>query len=226
MIVGAGFRVLQVMECTIGGTGDRGTGRKRHPRRRTGLAAGAGQRQPFRPHCRRRDGGQFRRGSPSLCDGPEGGCVMVDIPATLSALSHTLSLVKNIRELDSSIQQAELKSQMLTIMESLYEAKTALLESKQEIDDLEEQIRKITKDSKKIDELIRHGELYFEGEIKEENARCPRCCEVDSKVISLVKKIDRLGTLICCECDKVFANPFYKRPKRPVARRNTSWMAQ
>ncbi|WP_209940182.1 hypothetical protein [Ruegeria sp. HKCCE4148] len=126
---------------------------------------------------------------------------MVDIPATITALSGSLDIIKAIRDTNHAYDKSELKNRMADLYTDLSDIKMALSDAQQEIRDREEQIRKLEEDLEFKGSVIDINGFKYD-EVEGQPVGLPYCpsCEVDQGKFFRLVRINRDTMPRCPKC--------------------------
>ncbi|HYV97616.1 MAG TPA: hypothetical protein VE967_09195 [Gemmatimonadaceae bacterium] len=130
------------------------------------------------------------------------------ITQALSAIKSAAEIVKVIRSADAGMEKAELKLKIAELAESLADARLAVVDAQEQIITLQRQLTEAARLAEVHERVERRNSVYYLRDADSESGPyCPRCYEVDRKLVSLrppPRPMRHLGQWQCPNCDKLF----------------------
>lgn len=128
----------------------------------------------------------------------------------LDKIKTVLGTLKQLGEIGSQVKTVNLETRLVEQQKALNQASEALQEAERKIRDLEAKVIELQSVNEDFSKLQKSGEIYFFGDIAEENAKCPRCVEADRKIRSLSEHSMDKTQLVCSDCGSSFRNPYFQ----------------
>lgn len=137
----------------------------------------------------------------------------MDIPASITAITGALQVVKELRAIDAQLDKADLKAKLADVMASLADAKIALVEANDALaaEKMETERLKLAFEFRR--NLVEHHgfkyEAFDDGGPKGEPF-CPRCEQNNGRFYRLTRiRGGGYSSLACPECKSPFQASTY-----------------
>jgi hypothetical protein len=131
----------------------------------------------------------------------------MDIGPALTSITASVSLVRAVIETSNALDRAELKARMAEVIVSLADAKTALVDAQSEIASKDDEIRRLKDAFARREETVEvNGHRYSKGADGKPDGRafCPRCLEVDGRLIRVERAGQVRGAMNCPQCKAAY----------------------
>lgn len=128
----------------------------------------------------------------------------MDIFAAITATTQAIEIAKGLRQVEKAYDEAALKIKISDLVDSLVDVKSALQDARDEKAALEGEIARLNETLKRRDDtVVAHGFRYTADPGDKSKPVgppfCPRCDEVDKRLILCVKNPKDRG-VICPQC--------------------------
>jgi hypothetical protein len=132
----------------------------------------------------------------------------IDIPAAIATLNGTIQLARGLAEASAELDKAELKLRIVGLVDQLVAAKDSFIDAREEIRNLETEIAQLKETTAKIEDLVEDQDfLYAKDDQGQRTGQpyCPRCLEVDGRLVSMHPTIGRSDwDRVCPQCKNDF----------------------
>lgn len=133
----------------------------------------------------------------------------MDFVLAITSLTKGLEVVKSLNDIDKSFDIASYKIKIAELMNTLADGKIALITAGSEILDKDKEIIRL-KDAFKIKNNTTQydGYSYHCNEGRDPIGRpyCPRCEQIDARLLLLVHAAGPRGNMICPECKAEYSH--------------------
>ena len=134
---------------------------------------------------------------------------MMDFVLAITSLTKGLEVLKSLNDIDKSFDIASYKIKIAELMSTLADGKIALITAREEISDKEKEIARLKESFRIKDSTMQYdGYSYRRDEEGNPVGRpyCPRCEQVDARLLLLVKVAGLRGEMNCPECKAQYSH--------------------
>jgi hypothetical protein len=134
----------------------------------------------------------------------------VNILDAITMARTTGETLKALQNIDHAVDKAELKSRLADAIGNLADVRIALADTRDELQAKDAEIARLKQAFAYREALIEHGSFKYRrsprnSELPIGYPSCPRCEEVDGRVIFTVAVPDRGLTTRCPQCHQVYS---------------------
>lgn len=135
--------------------------------------------------------------------------MLAELSAAATSLKLATDIAKGVKASIDALNDAEMKFKFAELYSTLAEAKIALADAESKVSEKDQEIDRLKRQYQRVEaDTVVEGPHRFRKHADGKplgRPFCPRCSEVDARLI-LLEKLDAAGGVFCPECKRSYRN--------------------